>query len=174
LVAAALAALPLIAQAGQGLIKTVSQDISSFLGGASSASTGQNVPASANTPSVASAAQTLSSDMLSVLSSAQTSLGNVASFASGQSGVSKQQLEGAASSVASFLGQSPTAATSAADQVFSALDPGGTGQVSGPQLANYLSQVQSQAASKYQAAGALTNGYLQQAASLLTSTGLTA
>jgi len=182
LIAAALTALPLIAQAGQGLISAVSQDVTSFLGAGPTSGAGQNVPDSAASGSAASTegasaapspitlssvAQTLSSHVLGALNAAQGDLSGVASFASGQSGVSKSQLESAAQSVGGLLGQSPAASTSAADQLFNAIDPSGGGQITSSQLGAYLGQLQSQATAKYQAADSLVNGFAGQMSGLL-------
>src|SRR5579862_5612607 len=59
LIAAALTALPMIVEAGQGLINTVGKDVASLFGASPAGQTGQNVPASANPapPNLTGAAQ---------------------------------------------------------------------------------------------------------------------
>jgi hypothetical protein len=97
LIAAALSALPLLAQAGQGLISTVSQDVGSFLGAGQTGGAGQNVPGSAGSGTagssqgasgssspitLSSVAQNLSSRVLDALNAAQSDLSSVAGAAS--------------------------------------------------------------------------------------------
>jgi hypothetical protein len=178
LIAAALTALPLIAQAGQGLINIIGQDLSSFLG---IGQTGQNVPGSASSGTAGStqaapapvtlnsAAHNLSSGVLGVLNRAQGDLAATTSFAGGHSGISKSQFESAAQSVSGLLGQSSTAATSAADQVFDAIDTTGSGQITAGQLGAFLGQAQSQASAKYQAADSLVSNFTGQMASLVSA-----
>jgi hypothetical protein len=166
---AALSALPLIAQAGQGLISTIGQDVASFFGAPPAGSTGQNVqgPASpTQSPSTVSAAsQSLSSSVMSVLNAVQSDLSQVGDFASGKTGVTKFELEQAAQSVGAALGQSPAAASAGADQAFGAIDTAGSGQITVSQLGAYLGQTQ--ASQKYQAADNLVNGFLSQMSGLL-------
>jgi hypothetical protein len=175
LIAAALSAIPLIAQAGQGLINTVGQDVSSFLG---AGQTGQNVPASAgsgtagatqsaNPITLSSVARSLSSDVMSALNGAQHGLGAASSFAGGQSSLSKSQFESAAQTISGALGQNPGAAAGAAGQVFDAINTNGSGQITAGQVDAYLGQLQTQATGKYQAAANLVNGVAGQMSSLL-------
>lgn len=168
MIAAALAALPIISQVGQGLINGVSQDVSNIFGTSGSSGAGQNVPAagssgSANStqqaPAPSTVAQHLSSSMLHVLTQAQTDLDQLGSFAGGQGSISKSQFEAAAQNAGSAVGQSPAAATHAADEVFNTLDSSGTGQISSTQLGSFLNTVQSQAISKYQAAESLMSSF---------------
>jgi hypothetical protein len=176
LIAAALSAIPLIAQAGQGLINSVGQEVGSFLGVGQS---GQNVPGSAGSgaagspPSggaspitVSSVAHGLSSDVMGVLNRAQGDLSAASSFASGQSGISKSQFESAAQTIAGALGQNPNAATAAAGQVFDAVNTSAGGEVTSAQLGGYLGQLQSQASASYQAASSLVSHLAGQTSTL--------
>jgi hypothetical protein len=178
LIAAALTALPLLVQAGQGLINTVSQDVASFLGAGQTGGAGQNVPASAGSGpagstsaaspvTLSSGAHNLSAGVLGVLSAAQGDLAAASSFAGGQSGVSKPQLEGVAQSISGALHQNPAAATHAAGQVFDAIDTSGSGQITSAQLGSYLGQLQSQASAKYRAADSLVTNFAGQMSGLL-------
>jgi hypothetical protein len=169
LIAAALAALPLIAEAGQGLIKTVGHDVASLFGAGQPAQAGQNVPAPANSTTLSGAAQSLSSGMMSVLTQVQNSLGQIDDFANGQSTLNKTQFENAAIGAANTLGQNPTTAKAAADKVFDQIDTGHTGQITEPQLTSYLSQQQSAATAKYQAASGLGGAFVHDIGALVTA-----
>jgi len=134
---AALSALPIIAQAGQGLINTIGQDVASIFGAPQSGAGGQNVQGSAGSSqtdaasapaTVNSAAQTLSSSVMSMLNSVQSDFGAASSFASGKTGISKSQLEQAAQAVGGAAGPA------AADQAFNAIDTSGSGQITVSQL----------------------------------------
>jgi len=116
LIAAALGALPLLAQAGQGLIGAVSQDVTSFLSAGQTNGAGQNVPGSAGSVPAASSgppspmtlssvAQHLSSSVLGALNTAQSDLSDVASFASGRSGTSSAKYQAAESLLNGLTGQ---------------------------------------------------------------------
>ena len=169
MIAAALAALPIIAEVGQGLIKTVGKDVASLFGAAPANQTGQNVPAQANSATLTGAAQSLSSGMMGVLTQVQSSLGQIDDFASGQSTLSKTQLENAAIGAANTLGQNPVTAKATADKVFDQIDTGHTGQITEPQLTSYLSQQQSAATAKYQAASGLVGNFVHDLGALVTA-----
>ncbi len=138
MVAFALTALPLIAEAGQGLVKAVRQDISGFLGASPSSSTGQNVPgqASSTPPTLAGAAQALSADVLNVLNTAQTSLTDPSSVANGQTGGDPPQLAGGGSGgAAGLLGQGRSQAAAkyqAADNLVNGVLQNATGLLNLP------------------------------------------
>lgn len=166
MIAAALSALPLLSQMGQGLISSVGQDVAGLFDSASSALTGQNVQGSANsgagatTPAtVSSTGQALSSSMLNAFTAAQADLKSIT-----QSGVSKSDFESAAQALASATGQNSAGATQTADQIFSAADSSGSATVTPSQLSSYLGHAANQ---KYQAADGLLNGLIGQMSGLL-------
>ncbi len=169
MIAAALAALPLIAEVGQGVIKAVGHDVAALFGQGQSAQTGQNVPAQANSTTLTGAAQSLSSSMMGVLTQVQNGLGQIDDFASGQSALNKTQFENAAIGAANTLGQNPTTAKAAADKVFDQIDTGHTGQITEPQLTSYLTQQQSVATAKYQAASGLVGNFVHDLGALVTA-----
>jgi hypothetical protein len=184
LITAALAALPLISEVGQGVAKTLKQDLAGFL---ALGQAGQNVPgaASSTAPAAQGAppqsfpalAQAFRHDLSSLLLTAQGAAGSLAgadpsTIASdliqainpnGDGTISKTQFETAFQTAAGAVGGSDhpswsQAATHLADHLFGAIDTNGDGRLTAAELTAYIGQVRQNAAAKYQAVQSFVAG----------------